>query len=66
MQLIQTLITLLLSVVGQTKYREQITHVGGIKDMKGLPDAIFVIDVKYEKIAVLEAKKMNYFSLKRV
>ena len=33
--------------------------VGGIKDMKGLPDAIFVIDVKYEKIAVLEAKKMG-------
>ena len=32
---------------------------GGIKDMKGLPDAIFVIDVKYEKIAVLEAKKMG-------
>ena len=27
--------------------------------MKGLPDAIFVIDVKYEKIAVLEAKKMG-------
>merc|ERR1712224_339676 len=33
--------------------------VGGIKDMKGLPDDIFVIDVKYEKIAVLEAKKMG-------
>ena len=27
--------------------------------MKGLPDAIFVVDVKYEKIAVLEAKKMG-------
>ena len=27
--------------------------------MKGLPDAIFVIDVKYEKIAVLEAQKMG-------
>ena len=27
--------------------------------MKGLPDALFVIDVKYEKIAVLEAKKMG-------
>jgi small subunit ribosomal protein S2 len=33
--------------------------VGGIKDMKGLPDALFVIDVKYEKIAVMEAKKMG-------
>jgi len=36
-----------------------VASVGGIKDMKGLPDAIFVIDVKYEKIAVLEAKKMG-------
>ena len=27
--------------------------------MKGLPDALFVVDVKYEKIAVLEAKKMG-------
>ncbi|MDP2762942.1 MAG: 30S ribosomal protein S2, partial [Enterobacteriaceae bacterium] len=27
----------------------------GIKDMKGLPDVLFVIDVNYERIAVLEA-----------
>ena len=27
--------------------------------MKGLPDALFVVDVKYEKIAVLEALKMG-------
>ena len=33
--------------------------LGGIKDMKGLPDALFVIDVAYEKIAVTEAKKMG-------
>ena len=33
--------------------------VGGIKDMKGLPDALFVVDVAYEKIAVTEAKKMG-------
>ncbi len=33
--------------------------LGGIKDMKGLPDAIFVIDVGYENIAVLEAKKLG-------
>jgi len=29
--------------------------IGGIKDMNGLPDAIFVIDVGYHKIAVAEA-----------
>ena len=43
----------------QKEYAKLEASVGGIKDMKGLPDAIFVIDVKYEKIAVLEAKKMG-------
>lgn len=33
--------------------------LGGIKDMRGLPDAIFIIDVGYEKIAVQEANKLG-------
>ena len=33
--------------------------IGGIKDMPGLPDAIFVIDVGYHKIAVTEAAKLG-------
>ncbi len=33
--------------------------LGGIKDMSGLPDALFVIDVGYEKIAVQEAVKLG-------
>jgi small subunit ribosomal protein S2 len=33
--------------------------LGGIKDMAALPDAIFVIDVGYHKIAVTEAKKLG-------
>lgn len=33
--------------------------VGGIKDMGGLPDALFVIDVGYEKNAILEAKRLG-------
>ena len=33
--------------------------IGGIQDMGGLPDAIFVIDVGYHKIAVAEAKKLG-------
>ncbi len=33
--------------------------IGGIKDMNGLPDAIFVIDVGYHKIAVTEAVKLG-------
>ena len=33
--------------------------LGGIKNMGGLPDALFVIDVGHEKIAVAEAKKLG-------
>ncbi len=33
--------------------------IGGIKDMNGLPDAIFVIDVGYHKIAIAEAKTLG-------
>ena len=33
--------------------------LGGIKDMNGLPDALFVIDVGHEKIAIAEARKLG-------
>jgi small subunit ribosomal protein S2 len=33
--------------------------LSGIRDMTGLPDCIFVIDVDHEKIAVAEAKKLK-------
>ncbi|MBK1673110.1 30S ribosomal protein S2 [Ectothiorhodospira shaposhnikovii] len=33
--------------------------LGGIKDMPGLPDAMFVIDVGYERIAISEARKLG-------
>ncbi|MEW6705625.1 MAG: 30S ribosomal protein S2 [Pseudomonadota bacterium] len=33
--------------------------IGGIADMTALPDALFVIDVGYHKIAVSEAKKLG-------
>ena len=33
--------------------------IGGIKNMTGLPDAIFVIDVGYHKIAITEATKLG-------
>ncbi|NOT13656.1 MAG: 30S ribosomal protein S2 [Methylococcaceae bacterium] len=33
--------------------------LGGIKDMKGIPDVIFVLDVGYEKNAISEAKKLG-------
>ena len=33
--------------------------LGGIKDMSALPDAMFMVDVGYHKIAVAEATKLN-------
>lgn len=33
--------------------------IGGIKDMGGLPDAMFVIDVEHERIAIQEANKLG-------
>jgi len=33
--------------------------LGGIKDMKSLPDALFVVDTGHEKIAISEAKKLG-------
>ncbi len=34
-------------------------NLGGIKDMGGLPDALFVVDVGFEKIAISEARKLG-------
>ncbi len=33
--------------------------IGGIKDMGGLPDVLFVVDVGYHKIAITEANKLG-------
>ncbi len=33
--------------------------IGGIKDMGGLPDAMFVVDVDHERIAIQEANKLG-------
>ena len=34
-------------------------NIGGIKNMGGLPDALFVIDIRHEDIAVAEARKLG-------
>jgi small subunit ribosomal protein S2 len=45
------------------QYQREITKLdrslGGIKDLNGLPDALFVIDVGYQKGAVAEARKLG-------
>jgi small subunit ribosomal protein S2 len=54
--------------IGMTKkeiqnFRRELSHlekgVGGIKDMVGLPDVLFVIDIGVEKIAITEALKLK-------
>ena len=47
-------------VLQLTRERDKLEKsLGGIKDMKGLPDVMFVIDVGHEDIAVKEARKLG-------
>ena len=36
-----------------------VRSIGGIKDMGGLPDALFVVDVDHERIAIQEANNLG-------
>ena len=47
-------------VLGLNREREKLEKsLGGIKDMKSLPDVMFVIDVEHEDIAIREAQKLG-------
>ncbi len=47
-------------VLQLTRERDKLERsLGGIKDMKGLPDALFIVDVNHEDIAVKEARKLG-------
>lgn len=47
-------------VLGIKREMEKLERsIGGIKNIGGLPEALFVIDVENEKIAIAEAKKMG-------
>jgi small subunit ribosomal protein S2 len=47
-------------ILGLNREREKLERsLGGIKDMKSLPDVLFVIDVDHEDIAVREARKLG-------
>lgn len=41
------------------EYEGLMKNLGGIRDMKRLPDMLFIIDVRKEEIAVLEANRLN-------
>ena len=47
-------------VMGLRRERDKLeASLGGIKDMNRLPDALFVIDIGHEDIAIKEAKKLG-------
>ena len=44
----------------RARHRDKLERsIGGIKDMGGLPDALFVVDVDHERIAISEANKLG-------
>lgn len=43
----------------QREYDNLARSLGGIKEMASLPDALFVVDVGYQKIAITEANKLG-------
>ncbi len=47
-------------ILGLERERDKLERsLGGIKDMKSLPDVMFVIDVEHEDIAIREARKLG-------
>ena len=47
-------------ILGLTREQEKLERsLGGIKEMTGLPDVLFVVDVDHEDIAVREARKLG-------
>ena len=47
-------------LLGLTRERDKLElSLGGIKDMGGIPDLMFVIDTNKESIAIQEARKLN-------
>jgi small subunit ribosomal protein S2 len=44
----------------RTRMKDKLENsIGGIKDMNGLPDILFVVDVDHERIAINEANKLG-------
>ncbi len=47
-------------ILGLTREQEKLEKsLGGIKDMRSLPDVLFVVDVDHEDIAIREAQKLG-------
>ncbi len=46
-----------ISLMGELEKLE--TNLGGVHDMKDVPDAMFVVDLKKEQLAIREARRLN-------
>ncbi|MBA4393490.1 MAG: 30S ribosomal protein S2 [Desulfobacca sp.] len=46
-------------IIMEREYVKLLRNLGGIKEMEALPKAVFVIDPRKERIAILEAKKLG-------
>ena len=46
-----------ISMLGELEKLE--TNLGGVHDMKDVPDAVFVVDLKKEQLAIREARRLN-------
>jgi small subunit ribosomal protein S2 len=46
-------------IIMEREYAKLLRNIGGIKEMDGLPKAVFVIDPRKERIAILEARKLG-------
>jgi len=46
-------------IIMDREYTKLLRNLGGIKEMGGLPKAVFVIDPRKERIAILEARKLG-------
>jgi small subunit ribosomal protein S2 len=47
------------ALTNQRELDKLMRSLGGIKEMNGLPDALFIVDTGYQKIAVQEANKLG-------
>jgi len=43
----------------KNEYQKLVYNIGGIRDLKRIPDALFIVDPHKEEIAVKEARKLN-------
>ena len=46
-------------IAAEAELEKLTTNLGGVRDMQRVPDAVFIVDLKTEEIAVREARRLN-------